>query len=44
MILFADSEGLDQTADLQADLGFHCRLMLKDMFSHGMAQIQIALP
>ena len=33
MILLADSEGPDQIADVQADLGHHCPHM-PDIFSH----------
>ena len=34
MILWADSEGPDQTADAQADLSLCCLHMPKDVFLH----------
>ena len=45
MILFADSEGPDQTAwmrkcaNVQTDLGLHCLHISEDTFSHGGAHI-----
>ena len=42
MILLADSEGPDQIADAQADLGHHCP-HTPDTFSNGMAYIMKAL-
>ena len=39
MILLADSEGPDQTADAQVDLGLHCPHKPKDMFSHRVVHI-----
>ena len=35
MVLLADSEGPNQTADAQADLGLRCSHMPEDLFSHG---------
>ena len=39
MILLADSEGPDQTALAQSDLGLRCPHMPEDMFSQGTAHI-----
>ena len=39
MILFADTEGPDQTVDAQAYQGIHCLHMPKDTFSYGATQI-----
>ena len=38
MILLVGSEGPDQTANAQVDLGL-CTHMLKDMFPHGTAKM-----
>ena len=38
MILLADREGPDQTAEVHPDLGFLCPHIHKHTFSHGMAQ------
>ena len=37
MILLADTEGPDQCADAQADLGLRCSHMPEDAISHGAA-------
>ena len=40
MILLADSEGPDQTAEMQTDLGLRCPHMLEDTFSHGAVHVE----
>ena len=39
MILIGDSEGPDQIADAQADLGLCCPHIPEDTFPHGAAHI-----
>ena len=39
MIMFADSEGPDQTAHPRSDLGLRCPHMPEETFSHGVAYI-----
>ena len=41
MILLTDSEGIDQTADPQADMGLHCPHMPKDTLSCGVAHLSV---
>ena len=40
MILFADREGPDETADVQADLGLHSLHMPGDTFLHDTALVK----
>ena len=44
MILFADSEGPDQTANAQADQGIRCPHMPEETCLHGATQILLYLP
>ena len=43
IILFADSEGPDQTAKALADLRLRCPHLLEDTFSHGVAKMAVIL-
>ena len=39
MIILADSEGPDETADAQTDVSLNCSHMPEDMFSHGFSNL-----